>query len=155
MRYKAKSSDIYSWNTLKSPRFVPTMFDNEEHCCGTNALAMLTGISPSKIVKERDRVGYWSYKKMLSYLNVRGYTTVEVTVAEVTNRMERLEIVSYDHVLLIGQYMFRDEGTWTVVHNYMLYHNFDKDPLRPLEFLNNPSERIYIVSHPTWKNKEW
>lgn len=162
MRYgiKPKKFGIDVLIGKTSPRFTPHFLNRDymklKGGCGTSSLALLTGITPKKIdeiavKKDRD---WWTDRDMLKFLNSNGYKTTELTISRVTNALfgkSSNTPIKYNHVLLIGQYYYANEGTWSVVNKNTIYHNFEAAPLNALEFINNPTMSVYIVEHKKWK----
>jgi len=121
--------------------------------CGTAALSMLTGYSPVYVDKYLPRTAkYWSDRAITSFLKERGYKVTEITINRLTqDRSYKIPPITYRHVLLVGQWINYLEGTWLVVNNGMKYHNFDAEPLQPMEFFNNPTDTVYVITHKRWE----
>jgi hypothetical protein len=120
--------------------------------CGAGALSIITGHSPFHIHYNICKRNHFSDVKMVRYLRQEGYTVIPVTQCAVT-RLGGMNHIKPDHVLLVSQLMMKNEGSWIVVNNGKLAHNFDIVPLSPLEFINRPILSAYIVFHPKWKVK--
>lgn len=121
--------------------------------CGTAALSMITGISAKIIDKELPKsVDYWSDRRMKAFLQERDYTVTEITVSKVCQKFTiNDQLITPKHVLLAGQNIYPNEGTWSVIHMGMKYHNFEMEPLSPLEFVNNPTDTLYAITHKKWE----
>lgn len=121
--------------------------------CGTLALSLLTGHKQtyvgSRFPKTRD---YWTDRAMCSYLRNYGYTVLPLTTCCVTHYSGDIKYpIKSKHVLLVGQWMVRDEGSWSVLYSGKYYHNMIEKPIDPLEFINHPIDRAYLISHKKWR----
>lgn len=131
-----------SWFNIKGPQY-----DEECHgSCGTHALACITGKKPKTINKHLPKTSdSWTTRRMLKYLKENGYTVIPLTIELALDHS-----VAPKHVILVGQYVTRDEGTWSVQWNGLQYHSGDTEFLRPHEYLKNPIDNAYIIWHPKW-----
>ena len=153
-KYQKNEVDFLQYATFK---FRPTLgvFSSVAGSCGTYALATITGLKPSYIQKHLPKsTDCWSDRSIRKFLLKRGYETIPITVCSVTNDKYSVRYpIKNFHVLLVGQYMIRDEGSWQVIYNKKAYHNYDSDSLDALEFVNNPPMTVYVVWHPKWASK--
>jgi len=131
---------------------------SQYNTCGTGALSVLTGISPSSIDKhipKSNKEQHWSDKSIVKFLKDRHYTVVQISKCGITNLNPDFEWrempLNKNHVLLCGLLMCKNEGSWWVINNNHSFHNFDVQPLDPLLFCNKPSDNIYLISKPSWK----
>jgi len=124
--------------------------------CGTAALSMLTGEPPSKVDKHLPnhlRKGeYWTDKAITEYLKKRKFGVYALDIKSIIGSKGFItNPIKHDHVLLIGQWVYEEEGTWCIVNNGARYHNFKMEPLTLLEFINNPIDSVYIITHKNWE----
>lgn len=144
---------------LQQPKFKVKNLSNQVDVfdlrggCGTSALSMLTGISPKIIDRNLPlSVDYWSDRRMKAFLRDHGYFVTEITVSRVCAKTWSCnQLITPKHVLLAGQNIYRDEGTWSIIHQGLRYHNFEMEYLNPLEFVNNPTDTLYAISHKKWE----
>lgn len=115
--------------------------------CGACALALLTGARPESIAGKNGGRHY-SDKFMVSFLRIRGFQTVRLTMCNLSAGASTL---GSTHVLLTSQLFRRNEGTWGVIHSDLFYHNFSSYNLDTLAFLNQPILSAYLVVHPRWR----
>jgi hypothetical protein len=130
-------------------RFTPHLFKSMVYGlagCGATALGLLTGVSPLSIMPHT----HWSDDFMLSFLRKRKFTVVELTVRNLTTEHCFRYPIQDHHVLLIRTKVIKNEATWSVLHDEILYHNFEMTPLPKYEFLNHPLLALYILKHPSW-----
>lgn len=144
--YKKKRID---WSSFEVDKFVPHLFTLESYGCGANALALLTGVPPSKIESRID----WTDKFMVKYLRKAGFTVKEVTMCDVSNNNGFFipSNINDLHVLLISHLMTKNEASWSIVHNKLYYHNFQTCSFTGLNLVNNPLLTCYLIMHPNWK----
>lgn len=154
-KYNKKININNHLSTMISPCFDPYLKweDQFNFSCGTTAISTLTGISPTKIQKLIPKnIKYWTDKAMIKYLKSKGYNIFEITKSNITqDKFFRSYSIGPHHVLLVGQFIMRDEGTWSIVYNGQYIHNFDSCPLKLYEFFNNPTDTVYVISHKKWK----
>lgn len=143
-----------NWDELKSYNFdgtAPELIYSLRGSCGTHAISHLTGISPRTVDKSLPKnIACWSATRMVKYLRDRKYTVQPVTILNVTNKDWPSDHISKHHVLLLGQYVLRTEGTWCVVWNNIRYHSGSINELDPLGFINCPLDSAYIIYHKRW-----
>ena len=153
-----KKLDSSRWiRALETDKFNPRFFKdfNGVGTCGTNALSLITGISPRVVDKQMPKTNdYWTDKAMKSFLRKKGYEITEITVSRVTQSSEFEENpITAKHLLLISQEVCLGEGTWAVLYQGKKFHNFQQDNLSCFEFINNPLTAVYAISHPKLNNK--
>jgi len=157
MRTGKHNLKIESSEDLLSPhrvRFQPKVFNCAAYAlhgsCGTAALSTLTKMAPKHVARHLPaHLDAWSDRRMISFLRKAGFQVKELTKAGITQSVDLVEEpVKYDHLLLISQDMVRNEGTWAVVYDNMMYHNFDKTYIGPLEFINHPLSAVYLLTPP-------
>lgn len=142
---------------LQQPRFKPSFIRDLSSLpyaggCGTAAISVLTGIHPKTVDKYLPKnTDAWSDLEMKRFLRKRGYKVTEITVARVTQDWcIKIPPITHNHVLLLGQEIYLGEATWSVVNKNSRYHNFEWEPLSPLEFINNPTMTVYAITHKKW-----
>lgn len=147
-----------NWYNYEVDCFTPHLFNVSLSGCGANALALLTGIPPSHIRNtNRQRPNHWKDTFMVKFLKERGFKVIHLTKCEVTNTKGDYvnATITNNHVLLMSQLMGKDTASWTVVHNELLYHNFETVSFKGYNMVNTPSLTIYVVFHPQWKADNW
>lgn len=115
--------------------------------CGACALALLTGIPPGEVAARNGRVHY-ADKFMARFLRQNQFEVLKLTLCNLS--MPKSEI-SDKHVLLVSQLYARNEATWCVIAQGMLYHNFQSYRLDSLSLLTKPLLSAYVVVHPRWR----
>lgn len=155
---KYKRRDMYELLNLKQERFSIKNIGRYSVMpyrggCGTAAISMLTGLHPKVIDKNLPKKSkYWTDKAMVSYLKKLGYGVKEITIERVVkNKILNKMPINYQHVWLVGQWVYSDDGTWSIVNGGARYHNFEMEPLSPFEFLNNPTDTVYAITHKKWE----
>lgn len=117
--------------------------------CGANALTALTG-APPWLTQELN--GYsrdFKDRFMLDFLEDLGFKTIPITQCEMSVGQGEsiMSKIKRDHLLLVSQLFSKNEGTWTVAYKGKLVHNFEINPIYPLEFVNRPILTAYVVFH--------
>lgn len=122
--------------------------------CGPSALALLTGELPRVIAAENRSQPHTSARFVANFLRARGYGVLELTRANLV--MSPIKIRP-SHVLLLAQ-LFRFqhiegeyEGTWSVLHQNVCYHNGDHYTIDSLSLVNKPIVSALLVVHPRWR----
>jgi hypothetical protein len=146
-----------NWEKLKSYSFkgsAPPLNHRLRGSCGTHALAHIMKESPTKIDKYLPKnISCWSTTRIAKFLRQNGYVVQPVTICNVTNRDWPRDHISKYHILLIGQFVLRQEGTWSVVWCNERYHSGHTEELDPYEFINNPLDCAFIVYHKKWSKR--
>lgn len=130
-------------------KFVPHLFTSNNSLlvltgCGANALGLLTGEKPWKI-KYRH---HWPDEFLLKFLRKKGWNSHKITKYNVTKSKKVSWPIDENHIVLFSFCTVRDEASWAVLHNNLIYHNFEITVCRPMEFLNRPILSAYVLSHP-------
>lgn len=142
------------WFKYRTDKFeMPESISGAE--CGAYALYAITKKSYNTIAK-LSRKGHWPNSVMFSFLKKHGYTIIPVTIGNVVEGYSikgdyHKYTINSKNVLLIDQKCYREENSWTVLHNNLEAHSGYVDQLSPLEFVNNPIEAAYIVFHDKWR----
>lgn len=126
--------------------FVAHLFSGSDNGCGANTLALLTGENPDSLPPRDD----WGSRFMLRFLAQRGFVIAKLTAQNLTNRSELAYPIRNRHVILALIRLVKNEASWVVIHNGILYHNFEVSTFRPYELINHPAVSSYLLSHPKW-----
>jgi hypothetical protein len=146
------------WSLYMVDLFVPHLYVNYSGGCGANALSLLTGVPPHFIQNtNRKNPNHWKDSFMVKFLKERGFKVFPLTKCETTNASGVYvnDSINNQHVLLFSQLMSKNTGSWTVVHNELMYHNFETVAFRGLTLVNSPSLTVYVVFNPKWKSESW
>ena len=115
--------------------------------CGATALSLLTGNGALRIgVRKKD----WDSGYMARYLRRRGFSVARLTLRNLTNFGSMENPIMRGHVILARIKVTRGEASWVVIHNGMVYHNFEITELKPYSMLNHPVMEAFLVCHPRW-----
>jgi hypothetical protein len=115
--------------------------------CGATALSLLTGDRALHIgIRKRD----WDSGYMARYLRRRGFRVARLTLRNLTNFGTVESPITRGHVVLARIKFLRGEASWIIIHNGMVYHNFEITELKPYSMLNHPVMEAFLVSHPSW-----
>jgi hypothetical protein len=142
------------FHSYAAPNFsLPSSFKRHLDTCWAHALFNLTG----KYHKD-DRYGFaLPDSQMIAFLRrhhivVRPLTVCNTLSCSTNNVANNLR---NHHVILAKQLMFGNkeymEASWIILHNGILYHNSDAKPPHPLEFLNRPIIKAWLLCHKKWK----
>jgi len=119
--------------------------------CGTNALGCITKKPLSEVSSNLPRTQkYWTDTSVKKYLSSLGYQLIPLTINQLISNSSNDRITPF-HVLLVSQYVYEDEGTYSVIWNNFQYHSGTVDILGPYEFLRNPFWTGFVVWHPAWE----
>lgn len=114
--------------------------------CGATALALITGVSPAKIL-ELNGHKHYPDKFMTGFLRQRQYDLLPLTQCLLSETSSQ---IGPSHVVLLSQLILRNEATWGVIFDGIYYHNFQGYQIDGLSFLNKPVLTAYSVWHPRW-----
>jgi hypothetical protein len=153
--YRKKAID---WTRYTVDMFAPHLYFNYSGGCGANALSLLTGVPPHYIRNtNRQNPSHWKDTFMVKFLREHGFKTIHLTKCEVSNSSGVYvnEGVTNQHILLLSQLMGKNTASWTVVHNDLMYHNFETVSFKGLNLVNSPSLTVYVVFKPEWRSENW
>jgi hypothetical protein len=127
--------------------------------CGSASLELVTGIEARKIDKylKNPEIG-WHTPTLIKYLKELGFTAIELTYHVVTRphgkpNWRRFFPVQKEHCLMINATLDRDDNSWFLLHNNIIYHhNHFQCNLsdNPLFFFNKQIQNIVLVHHKSW-----
>jgi hypothetical protein len=135
-----------------------TMFDGYEFGltgCGANALALLTGVHPLRVVKENKNRAHYSDGFMVRFLREHGIRAFKVTKCNLTGRTKNTDKFLYgcigaNNLILTCQLLQKNEASWFVYWNGVRYHNFDVDRVSFSSLLNFPLINAYVLYNSRW-----
>ena len=150
----AHTKTAIPFDSYAAPNFsIPRSSTRGIKNCWAHALFNLTG--------KRHKKDFYSITltndQMIAFLRRNGITvralsicnTLSDVIGEVANNLRN------HHVILAKQLMFSDgrytEASWIVLHNGKMYHNDEVLTPHPLEFLNRPIIKAWLLCHPKWK----
>ena len=93
---------------------------------------------------------HWPGRYMVKFLVEHGFKVAKLTVRNVTRNKEPGYPITSHHVLLLLIKFLKNEASWVVIHNKVLWHNFEIQALDPYEFVNHPMLEAYLIKHPSW-----
>jgi hypothetical protein len=145
------------WGAYEVDVFTPHLYFTLSNGCGSNTLSLLTGIHPDDI-KNPNKMNPedWKDSFMVKFLKKHGFQVHPLTKCDVSCEGDKFASDNVDdrHVLLLSQLMGRNTASWTVVHNKLLYHNFQTCSFSGLYIVNCPILTCYLICHPNWKMNE-
>jgi hypothetical protein len=134
--------------------FTPHLFyppDQQKVGCGPSALALLTGVPPERIIRQR-RQKHYSDRFMVAFLRRHGLRVLKLTQCLVSQN--DTSSIGGNHVILLSQLFSRNEGTWGVTFGSLYYHNFHAYSLDELSLLNKPVLSAYLVCDTQFRLKQ-
>lgn len=146
------SYDLASIDFAKysSPLFYPKRSSDRVHGgCGNDAFFTLTGKNLPLAIRENKTVRGVPRPVMVRQLKRVGLTVMPVTGCQVVGPYINNNIRN-SHVLLFSQLFFKNEASWTVLHQGKMYHAGCVDDAHYLEFLNRPIIATYLIWHKSW-----
>jgi hypothetical protein len=122
--------------------------------CGACALALLTGISPKTLYLQNSFDNpNWPIDKVLRILRDEFFEIQEITNEGVKKNKTDIDMpISSYHPILTVQKMTKSETSFQFIYNNLVYHNFETRPLKPMEFLNNPIVKAYLIIKDEWRD---
>lgn len=141
--YKNVSIDIGNYSCPLFNFYMPQFWN--EGSCGENAFYTLTNKWPE--CNDPDYLPSW---EMVELLVKQGLWVFELTKSGVTNHISIQNHIKRNHILLINQRFNKRENSWQVIHKNQIFHNFQIMDLNPLELVNRPIEKIYVIFNPIW-----
>lgn len=151
MRRGSANKKAMSFAAMRVAKFVPHIFTGgiaTSFGCGATALALLTGIHPAFI--PRPRKGDWTERIVTKYLKDKDFRVLRMTLNNITPKNELLHPVGRTHVSLLRLKFMKNEASWIVVHNSMVFHNFEITELEAYEFINHPILAGFLLWHEDW-----
>jgi hypothetical protein len=133
---------------FKVAKFVPHLF-HPPFCklgCGASTISLLTGKFPDDIPTRSD----WPVRCMTSFLRKNGFDLMRLTKRQVTNCEGPTYPITKSHVVLSLIKMLKGESSWIVLHNGMVFHNFEFSFFDPYEMFNHPVVDAYLLKHKSW-----
>lgn len=128
-------------------KFVPHLWNiGSDAGCGATALSLLTGRNPLHIKKKKD----WTHEFMTWTLRRAGFKVQKLTKRGLTNKRHIRYPVTELHVVLASLRLIKGEASWVVLHNGMMYHNFDVTSFKGYELINHPMVTAYLIKHKSW-----
>jgi len=121
--------------------------------CGSAALSLITGIRPSTVERfcPNPRVG-WYTSRAIKYLKEKGYTVLELSKEDVLKGHWSTFPLNQRHCLLMSVRMNNEENSMFVLHNGILWHNFESEPYyNGLFFLNKPTQDVLLIFKKSWR----
>lgn len=147
-RYKRRAISL---EALRAPLFnFNSSYNGVGVGCGANALACITGASPHRFVKLNKGRSHYSDSFMLKILKKKGYIVVPLKWKELNSDPWPEYPIKKDHVVLFSQLMAKREGSWLVMYDDKICHNFESIYISPRLFFAKPILTAYIVWHPSW-----
>jgi len=151
--YKKRPID---WSKFEIDVFVPHLFSKDLNGCGANVLATLTGVPPDNIHNtNRQNENHWNDSFIIRFLKNRGFQVQHFTKCDATNTtgIYISDYITNNHVLLCSQLQAKNTASWVIIHNKILYHNFELSSFTGLTLVNAPMLNCYVIFHPNWKIK--
>lgn len=120
--------------------------------CGTTILSLITGLNPGKIESclPKGR-SHWSDTSITDFLQKRNYKTIQLTRLLVTNTYWENYPIHRDHVLILNVLMDKEEASYFLLFDNVLYHNFSSVHFNNYFFINKPLQSAILVWHKKWK----
>lgn len=138
---------------LQVSKFPLTLWDGVAygHCgCGATALALITGKNPLKIAEKvkisKSGKRSFSDRFMINFLRKNNFSVFEVNKANISNRNEWSHSILDNNLVLVSLLTQKKEGSWFVLYNNFLFHNFQISKANYLDFLNFPIESMFVLS---------
>jgi hypothetical protein len=129
-------------------KFTPHLFSHvSNYGCGATALSLLIGKHPDEFPTK----DHWTTRYMLECLRKHGFKTAKLTKRSITNVVYPAYPVSRSHVLLLNVKYIKNLGSWLVIYDERIYHNFEIIKFQGYELLNHPIVEAFLIVHPSWK----
>jgi hypothetical protein len=146
--------DAVDFSEFEVSQFIPHLFQRGFlYGCGGTALALLTGVHPSKIKNpNRRNCDDWTDSFMVRFLKKRGFRVQEVNIKG-TNLLSDdyvTDPLQYNHVILASHMLSKTTASWIVIHDGLFYHNFSTHKLGAIELINHPILTFYLVTCKKW-----
>lgn len=138
--------DEINFKAFQVTKFQPHIWHVGGCGCGANTLALLTGKNPKTIRTRPD----WTNEYMVWALRRSGFKIAMLTKRGLTNQTYLTHPIARDHVVLASIRIIKGEASWVVIHNHMMYHNFDLTAFDGYELINHPIVTAYLIKHPRW-----
>ena len=154
---KYKENSI-NFEIYKASGFTPHIFYSPHYeavGCGPATLSLLTGIPPTRsMLKVNPK--HTSDRELLNILFEKGIESFPITKCEMSNDPVAItNKITNQHVVLISQLYRRNEASWGVLYDDVLYHNFRPCSWSNLDLLNRPVLSAYVLWKPEWRLNEY
>ena len=141
-------------------KFPATLYDAlsySQEGCGANALAMLTGIHPSKIKKLNKNKNHFPDSFMLKFLRKHGFKIYKITKCNLSKRNTGGNLnyqIKDNHLLLCSHLLKKNEATWVIYWNGIQYHNFELAKCDFWSLINFPISTAYVLYKDEWSTED-
>jgi len=145
-----------NFQKLLLKKFTPCLYNVTEYSragCGANAISVLTGEYPYKVVEENKHRNNYSDTFILKKLKKHGISAKKLTKCDLTNKSldsDNSFAVSDNHLLLVCQLMRKNEATWSVYWNGLCFHNFELTRADFWTLMNFPIISAYCLHSAKW-----
>ena len=112
--------------------------------CGATALGLLTGIDAKCI----PRMKVWPDRYMVNFLKKEKWQVLKLTKENIAYRALLTDSITKEHLVLISMLFYKDVGSWCVLWNDDIYHNFEITTLKTYDFINLPILSMYLLCPP-------
>lgn len=154
-KYSTNNTDFSKYKVTK---FVPHLFYSPHYDaigCGPATVSLLTGIPPTRSMLKVNPKNTRD-DDMLEVLSDNDIQNFPITKCEMTsNRHVVANKITSQHVVLISQLYLRNEASWGVLYDDILYHNFRPCAWTNLDLLNRPILSAYVLWNPNWDTHEF
>jgi len=147
---------------IEFEKYVSTELDLTRHTnhhrknfisCGSAALGLLLNKNPLLLDKVcKDAHKGWYTTQVIQYLKSQNCKVIQLSKDDVLPKFNHLyNPITSDHVLLINSRVNKNENSMFVIHNNVIWHNYNSEQIPPLFFINKPTQDVLLVHHPKWK----
>lgn len=150
-RYRRHSVNLMPYRVS---RFIPHLYLDAGECgCGATAVSLITGDNPFSLNRLNKGKRHFPDKWVVTQLQNRFYTAIPLKWRELNSDGFVAYPIDNRNVVLISQMMFKREASWMVLHNGLVWHNFEPSRIHPYDFLNKPVLTAYVLWHSSWSDR--
>lgn len=152
MKNRSKRLQKIYWPEWGFPEFrinFRHQFNHSRSTCGGCCVSMITGEDPNKVDDKLKWRGDCKTERMIEHLKKKGFDVAELGPRSVCNSLTNsgwmTPTLSDEHVVLFGAMTDRDDASWFIFHQGVVWHNFEKWTDSPLFLLRNPAEDVLLI----------
>ena len=126
----------------------------EKTGCGATALGLLTGKNPIEIAAKAKKLPkgglHFSDRFMVEFLRKNKFSVYQVNKANSSNRKVWRHTIMDNNLILFSLLTQKAESSWFILYNHFLFHNYQITKANYLDFINFPTDSMYVLTKSDW-----
>ena len=141
--------DWFNWRFPDFQINFTHQYNHGSSTCGGCCVSMITGESPCRVDDRLKWKGDCKTGVMVKHLQKKGFDVMPLGPRTVCNSLIGYQwnkpTLTNDHVILLGCMTDRDDASWFIFHQGVIWHNFERWTDSPLFLLRNPAEDVLLI----------